>query len=135
MAGANSSESVPSGVRGVCPEGWHLPSIAEWDSLIAYVERDSRVGAGNGGAALKSMGTVWSGSSGEGQGIFGFRVLPAGFFGSGSSSHSGSYASFWSASDGGAYYAWYRFFSNGSATLNRSNEAKQLGFSLRCLRD
>ncbi len=32
-----SAEAVPSGVRGVCPEGWHLPSKAEWQLLEEYV--------------------------------------------------------------------------------------------------
>ncbi len=30
MAGASESNLIPSGVRGVCPEGWHLPSMNEW---------------------------------------------------------------------------------------------------------
>ena len=32
-----SSDAVPSGVKGVCPVGWHLPSDAEWQVLIDYV--------------------------------------------------------------------------------------------------
>lgn len=23
--------------RGICPEGWHIPSVAEWDTLVRYV--------------------------------------------------------------------------------------------------
>ncbi len=33
MNGAASSEANPSGVQGVCPDGWHLPSDAEWKEL------------------------------------------------------------------------------------------------------
>jgi uncharacterized protein (TIGR02145 family) len=33
MNSAVSSDSVPSGIQGVCPDGWHLPSDAEWLSL------------------------------------------------------------------------------------------------------
>ena len=33
MNGAASSEAIPSGVQGVCPAGWHLPSDAEWKIL------------------------------------------------------------------------------------------------------
>ena len=29
MNGASSSNSVPSGVQSICPDGWHLPSDAE----------------------------------------------------------------------------------------------------------
>ena len=24
------ADAVPSGVQGICPSGWHLPSKAEW---------------------------------------------------------------------------------------------------------
>jgi uncharacterized protein (TIGR02145 family) len=33
MAGAVSSAANPSGVQGICPSGWHLPSSAEWAAL------------------------------------------------------------------------------------------------------
>ena len=36
MHGAESSE-VPGAVQGVCPDGWHLPSKVEYDTLIDYV--------------------------------------------------------------------------------------------------
>ncbi len=38
MNGASSSTSVPSGVQGVCPDGWHLPSKGEVDTLIKYAQ-------------------------------------------------------------------------------------------------
>jgi uncharacterized protein (TIGR02145 family) len=41
MATDSSSTTNPSGVRGICPEGWHLPSIAEWDDLMNYVQTDN----------------------------------------------------------------------------------------------
>src|SRR5690554_6870297 len=34
MNGAESSMANPSGVQGVCPDGWHLPSDDEWHELI-----------------------------------------------------------------------------------------------------
>jgi uncharacterized protein (TIGR02145 family) len=40
MGGATSSIANPSGVQGVCPSDWHLPSYAEWNELIDYVEND-----------------------------------------------------------------------------------------------
>ena len=36
MNGASSSNSNPSNVRGVCPEGWHIPSDKEWKKLEKY---------------------------------------------------------------------------------------------------
>jgi uncharacterized protein (TIGR02145 family) len=37
MHGASSSNSDPSGVQGVCPDGWHLPSAAEFEKLTDYI--------------------------------------------------------------------------------------------------
>jgi len=33
MNGEESSGEVPSGIQGVCPSGWHLPSEDEWKEL------------------------------------------------------------------------------------------------------
>lgn len=33
LANSSWSDNNPSGVRGICPEGWHLPSDAEWKQL------------------------------------------------------------------------------------------------------
>jgi uncharacterized protein (TIGR02145 family) len=37
MNGEASSNSVPSGVQGVCPSGWHVPSLEEWAILHSYL--------------------------------------------------------------------------------------------------
>lgn len=34
MRDSESSNSVPSGVQGACPDGWHLPSDVEWVQLL-----------------------------------------------------------------------------------------------------
>jgi len=38
MGNASSSNSNPSGVQGICPNGWHVPSEAEWRQLTDYIE-------------------------------------------------------------------------------------------------
>lgn len=35
MDGENFTSNVPSGIRGICPSGWHLPSAGEWEILIS----------------------------------------------------------------------------------------------------
>ena len=37
LGGASSSDAVPSGIQGVCPTGWHVPSSGEWNALFNYV--------------------------------------------------------------------------------------------------
>jgi hypothetical protein len=37
MNGAASSSLNPSGVKGICPNGWHLPSDAEWGHFFPVI--------------------------------------------------------------------------------------------------
>ncbi len=69
MQGASASDSDPSGVQGVCPKGWHVPSKAEWDKLIISL-------GGKDAAGFSLMSTTW----GSGTNSSGFNVLPAGCF-------------------------------------------------------
>lgn len=68
--------------QGICPAGWHVPTLAEWETLFEYCGGESV--AGN---ALKATGNKLDGtgpweSDNEGAtDIFGFTVLPAGAYG------------------------------------------------------
>ncbi|MBQ7489410.1 MAG: hypothetical protein IJT51_02690 [Bacteroidales bacterium] len=65
MKNAASSNANPSGVQGVCPNGWHLPSKAEWNQLVNYVGSQSQYLCGTSGiaAALATSGWGDPGSS------------------------------------------------------------------------
>jgi uncharacterized protein (TIGR02145 family) len=52
MNGVENSKVDPSGIQGICPQGWHLPSIAEWQKLIDFVTTDGF--KGEVGTALKA---------------------------------------------------------------------------------
>ena len=43
----SSSEANPSGVQGVCPNGWHVPSKAEWIQLFNYACDQGQYVCGN----------------------------------------------------------------------------------------
>lgn len=43
-----SADAIPSGVRGACPAGWHLPSKAEWKVLEEFVAAELPGVDGNG---------------------------------------------------------------------------------------
>ena len=59
-------------VRGVCPEGWHLPSALEWDTLLTFVGKTAE-----GYLALKST-SGWSNGR-NGTDSSGFTMKPAGY--------------------------------------------------------
>ena len=39
LDGTVMSSEIPSGLRGICPYGWHLPSEGEWQQLIDLFDR------------------------------------------------------------------------------------------------
>ena len=41
VRGVTGSAANPSGVQGICPDGWHVPSDAEWTQLTDYVSSHS----------------------------------------------------------------------------------------------
>lgn len=125
MSGSASSAAVPSGVRGLCPSGWHLPSDGEWTILANVLG-----GAQLAGKKLKS--DIWAGDNSSG-----FSALPAGgrnYYGI--YYDIGDYAHFWSATEKDSSYAWYRFLESGSGVFSRDyGYNKNFGFSIRCLKD
>lgn len=116
-------------VRGVCPEGWHLPSKAEWLDLF-----DAVGGQSTAGKLLKSQ-TGWY-DNGNDTDAFGFSALPAGrrnyggFF-----DYDGYYANFWCSTENGGYYAYGMalFFDDDGGGLGKFYT--DYGFSVRCVKN
>jgi uncharacterized protein (TIGR02145 family) len=77
MNGAGTSSASPSGVQGVCPTGFHLPSQNEWETLLDYVKDHYEVGGSIIGQKLKDTGTVhWETANGTNE--TGFKAVGAG---------------------------------------------------------
>ncbi|MCQ2062084.1 MAG: fibrobacter succinogenes major paralogous domain-containing protein, partial [Fibrobacter sp.] len=127
------AECDPSGtVRGVCPEGWHLPSKDEWETLFTAVGGSSKAGT-----ALKSQ-TGWYSQTGDAadRDAYGFSALPAGYrLSDGYFRNAGNFAFFWSASENGSYYAYHMnlYYDDEGAYLGDLN--KYYGYSVRCLQN
>ena len=130
--------------RGLCPEGWHVPSDVEWNQLEEYVESQWCYNDYSVAKALASQyGWVSSnewcdpGYHPEKNNASGFGAVPAGrcrrssFLGAGYNAH------FWSATQYSGGYAYYRGLDNGNAYVSRGDYDldKYNGFSVRCLRD
>jgi len=132
MAGSASSTANPSGVQGVCPTGWHLPSDAEWTELTDYLG-----GVGVAGDKLKETGTThWYSPNTGATNETGFTALPGGGRASdGSFGSIGGDGYWWSATEYDATLAWNRYLVNYYSNVYRVNYNKELGFSVRCVRD
>lgn len=133
MDGEASTTTNPSGIQGVCPTGWHLPSDAEWTELTDYLGGQSVAGG-----KLKETGTThWSSPNTGATNETGFTALPGGTRdGYGTFDSVGYSGIWWSATEGSADGAWYRDLYYSSSNVGRSyGSNKQFGFSVRCLRD
>ncbi|MCQ2098562.1 MAG: fibrobacter succinogenes major paralogous domain-containing protein [Fibrobacter sp.] len=125
-------------VRGVCPEGWHLPNKQELEDL--------RTLAGQKAGDIKKAGTVlksttgWKdddGKSGNGTDGLGFGALPAGYYRSGNDSFydEGSYAFFWSSTEYGSSLAYGLGLRYGREYAGVNYNSKGNGFSVRCVKN
>ena len=134
--GSTCSPTFP--VRGICPEGWHLPSITEFETLftaVGGVQDEDYAYRWNGtGTVLKSTSGWYN--DGNGTDTFGFSALPAGLRDSyGDYYDEGSIAHFWSSTEDGSgcAYDMYLNYNYDYAYLNYND--KYRGLSVRCLKD
>jgi uncharacterized protein (TIGR02145 family) len=130
------SSQVRAKHQGICPAGWHIPSKAEWDSLMATVG-----GPSTAGRYLKAK-SDWSanGTLGNGEDTYGFNALPGGARGGGGFTHINSHGFWQSASESGsnakaAYHLTMNYSSN-KAIMDASTDSKYyLLSSVRCVKD
>jgi uncharacterized protein (TIGR02145 family) len=134
MNGESASDSVPSGVQGICPDGWHVPSIRELDILNNYLG-----GGGVSGGPLKDT-IYWNPPNVAATNSSGFSALPTGDridFGSFVNIYDN--ADWWSASDSGLEgNAWIRCLYSESDNFGRALLAtgrKAAAFPCRCIKD
>lgn len=96
MNGESASNANPSGVRGICPKGWHLPSLAEWRVLGNFLGGDAVAGG-----PLKAT-TDWNSPNTGATDKYGFTALPGGLFYADSSVYyfTGNEGNWWATNDG-----------------------------------
>ncbi len=132
MCGASSSSSSPSGVQGLCPDGWHFPSDAELTTLENNV-------CGDEGSALAGQYDLWPDNdlrSDNDFGCSGFDLLPGGRRNTdGSYFGISNFAYLWSSTEYDSSNAWGRSVYYSSTGVSHHGNDKGKGFSVRCLRD
>lgn len=122
--------NIKDPVRGICPEGWHIPSIRDWKKLFAVV--GGKEGAWN---ALKSS-EGWNDNAGVD--AYGWNAVPVGYwYGADDSLHmEGSVAHFWSWD----YSIWAEhvasgFYADSSSGIEFKELNEDVAASIRCLKD
>jgi uncharacterized protein (TIGR02145 family) len=103
------SPKVPA--RGICPEGWHVPTSVEWNTLYSTMDKSPY--------AMQAKGfDAWPDASDT----YGLSVLPR-----------GSAAFFWSASEeNGIFAGYWRIYKD---LAEGWHGYKDSFFSVRCLKD
>ena len=142
------SSSDPSLRKEFSPEGWHVPSEAEWltleDYLIANGYNYDGTITGNKIAKAMASNTGWNSSTNTGaigndqslNNSSDFNAFPEGFRNfSGSFYYEGNFALFWSSTESNSSSAWNSDLSNNNSDLYRGDNSKQSGFSVRFVRD
>jgi uncharacterized protein (TIGR02145 family) len=131
MNGASSSSESPSGVHGVCPVGWHIPSYDERATLA-----EAAGGASREATKLKST-SGWSGNS-NCTDQYGWSALPGGnvydgddlFYGV------GEYGYWWSATESSAERAYCPEIGSVNVLYTNNAEGKAAGMcSVRCVQN
>lgn len=115
--------------RGLAPEGWHVPSDAEWNQLMEFL--------GTAEVAGEKMKTTsgWD-EGGNGNNSSGFTAIPSGY-----RNHEGYYgnmgrnAVFWSTTEFNSTNVWFRNVIGSIPDVYRHNYAKNFGLSVRCIKD
>lgn len=132
MNGESASSSVPSGVRGVCPAGWHLPSYDEMYVMINYLGGD--IIAGN---ALKVAGTeFWKAPNAGATNSSGFSALPGGSFWDGYGfTVLGEYGYWWCATEIDEHYGYDFELGYDLTDFWHYSAPKSVASNIRCVKD
>jgi uncharacterized protein (TIGR02145 family) len=113
--------------RGLAPKGWHVPTDAQWDTLLIYLGGEYVAG----GKLKEADTTHWTAPNTGATNETGFSALPGG-----SRDHYfGAVGVWWSSTEADTTHAWSRAMGYKSAQVSRSYDLKQSGFSVRCLKN
>ncbi len=152
MNGSSFSDANPSGLQGICPEGWHIPSNAEWTALQTYVSAQSENLCNNTSTNIaKSLAsaTGWTssdvacavGNNAAANNSTGFSAMPAGMWADGTNGYDGFglglLSAFWSSTQGqSSYYgcSWHLMYMTADVSITTS-DSKANAYSVRCLRN
>lgn len=116
-----------AGSQGICPNGWHIPTLEEFETLEDYVNDEA--------AKLVDVGQSTYGYTPTNE--TGFSALFAGFHRSSNSNFDdfGENSFFQSSTESSTYYASTMILKHNSNQVIFINNSKTYGFSVRCVQD
>jgi uncharacterized protein (TIGR02145 family) len=117
--------------KTVCPSGWHLPTDQEWADLVAVA------GGASADSRLKTESDwQYNGINSGGINDLGFSAKPGGArLSSGRYTGSSIEGYWWTATEAGGGFAYYRIISCQKGGVERNDENTARGHSVRCVKD
>jgi len=114
--------STTAGTKGICPNGWHIPTKAELETLASSADnsRDALLATG------QLTGTNTTGFSAL---LAGYRIINGNF------TNLATNTIYWSSTVYDATSAYYMYLINNDSNINRNYYPRSYGFSVRCLED
>jgi uncharacterized protein (TIGR02145 family) len=124
--------TIQQGVRGICPEGWHIPTDDEYTILTDYLGGENLAGG-----KMKETGLHhWKSPNAGATNVSGFTGFGSGFRGYDASFGGfGDYGIFWSSSEKSQNYAWVRGLVKNGSYVMIMGVNKVVGYPVRCLKD
>jgi uncharacterized protein (TIGR02145 family) len=134
------------GTGNLAPEGWHVPTDAEWMELemaLGMSENEANDTGYRGtdqGSQLAGNADLWNNEdlvNNANFGTSGFNALPGGYrvYSYGYYNGMGDRGYFWSFTEYGSSNAWYRILIFSSSGVYRYSNSKRTGFTVRLVRD
>jgi uncharacterized protein (TIGR02145 family) len=122
----------------VCPQGWHLPSNEEWDTLVRFADgstgTESPYDSKTAGKKLKAK-RGWN-NDGNGTDELGFSALPGGYgLSNGSFVDVGDFGYWWSATENDSGSAYSRNVDYDDEGADWGDYDKDGLLSVRCVQD
>jgi uncharacterized protein (TIGR02145 family) len=122
---------VVSESRNICPEGWHIPSEAEWNQMVNYL--GGNVAAVN---AIKQTGSAYWGNNNPGTNSSGFSALPGGVrSSSGNFSELNNKAAWWVTCEICINNGKLTYINSADNKVYNSGASKKSGCSIRLIKD
>lgn len=116
----------------LAPDGWHVPTRAEWEILIEYLG-----GSTNAGGKMKSTSALWQAPNLGADNSSGFTALPNGYkaYLSGDYELIGEAAYFWASTAANASQGRYVRLDDELAGIAGNGANNTFGYAVRCVKD
>ncbi len=127
----------------LCPAGWHIPTMQEWDNLTSYSGGTSGTGGAGGtsgetsGSALKEAGTEhWNAPNTGATNSSGFTAVAGGYrYSNGEFRSLKDAACWWCSSEDYSGKVYMFYLSYNSEAMSGGQAGKGAGLSVRCVKD